>query len=62
MNRQMQAGTIIVGVVFILIGIAFLGIHSTSTITASFNLYVGEGFILVGILFLAYGIFSLVHH
>jgi dipeptide/tripeptide permease len=56
-----EISAIIVGALLIWIGTVFLGIPSTSPLTASFGLYVGGGFILAGIVSIAGGALSLMH-
>ena len=56
-----EVGAIIVGAIFIWIGIVFLGAPAPSGLASSLTAYVGGGFILAGIVSIAGGILSLLH-
>ena len=56
-----EIGLIIIGMIFIWIGVTILGTKATSSLVGSFDLYVGGGFILAGIVSIIGSILSLFH-
>lgn len=57
-----EIGLIIIGAIFIWIGVTILGVPATTHLAGNFDLYIGGGFILSGVAAIIGGIFSLLRH
>ena len=57
-----EIGLIIIGVIFIWIGVTILGVPATTPLAGNFDLYIGGGFILAGAVAIIGGILSVVHY
>ena len=57
-----EVGLIIIGAIFIWIGVTILGIPAITHLVGNFDLYIGGGFIVAGVAAIIGGIFSLLRH
>jgi uncharacterized membrane protein HdeD (DUF308 family) len=57
-----EISLIIVGAIFIWIGITVLGLPTTSSLAGGFDAYLGAGFILAGIVSIIGGALSVLHN
>ena len=57
-----EIGLIIIGAIFIWIGVTILGVPATTHLAGNFDLYIGGGFILAGVVAIIGGILSVVHY
>lgn len=56
-----EIGLIIIGAIFIWIGVTILGVPATTSLAGNFDLSVGVGFIGAGVVAIIGGILSVVH-
>lgn len=57
-----EIGLVIIGAIFIWIGVTILGVSTTSHLVGGFDLYLGGGFLFAGVASIIGGILGLVLH